>query len=51
MKCLEQSSTVPVRRSMASSQMGLSVSGGLKHAFTNCMNWGHVSRPPLSCMR
>jgi hypothetical protein len=51
MKCLENSSTVPVRYSMANSPMGLSVSGGPNRAFTSCTNWVHVGHPPLSSIR
>jgi hypothetical protein len=42
MKCLLNSSTMPVCCSMASSPIGLPVRGGPNRAFTNCMNCGHV---------
>lgn len=48
MKRLEYSSTLPMRYSMASCPMGLSVSGGPKRVFTSCTNCGQVGQPQLS---
>jgi hypothetical protein len=49
MKRLEYSSTLLVRRSMASSPIGLSVSGGPKRELTSCTNsslWAVVGKLP-----
>jgi hypothetical protein len=48
MNRLANSSTEPVRRSMASSPNGVSVSGGPNREFTNWMNCDQDGRPPLS---
>jgi hypothetical protein len=48
MNRLANSLTEPVRHSMANSPNGVSVSGGLNRAFTNCMNYDQDERPPLS---
>jgi hypothetical protein len=48
MNLLANSSIEPVRRSMASSPNGVSVSGGPNREFTNWMNCDQDGRPPLS---
>jgi hypothetical protein len=50
MKHLQNSSTVPVHRSIADSPIGLFMRGGPKWVFSNWTNCGHIGRPPLSSM-